>query len=1115
MKPQEMDIFCQIDKKWLNAFQKMIRRTFSEPDSPNIWQKYRSVFSPDYQSLMPPRYAVSDIFEIENTLKTNNSQVGLLNPGRGGNHYRLHFYNLEQRYLDEYFPVLGNLNLRVIDQVQFPLCVEGKQVFIKSFSITAAKSQCASFGVLRCRLLNMINAILNGKVENDRLNSLLILVGLNWQEIDVLRAYRNYYLQLGYKATLNSFHNALISNPEVALNLFKYFETRFRPVAEWEDSELREKQGLLPLRLTLLKELENVTDINHDRILRTLFNLIDATVRSNFHVRRNLDNYFIAFKINSLGVIDMPLPSPQNEIYIHSAEMEGVHLRGGKISRGGIRWSDRIDDFRAEILGLLQTQMSKNVLIIPKGAKGGFIVKRDCVDACYREAGKNAYITFIQGLLDLTDNYIQNKIWPLPGIVSYDDYDPYLVVAADKGTAQFSDLANSVAAEYNYWLADAFASGGSNGYNHKKLGITARGAWESVKRHFRELGKNIQIEPFTVVGIGSMDGDVFGNGMLLSHTTKLLAAVSGEHIFIDPVPVDLQSSYLERKRLFELADSSWDDYARQLISEGGGVFKRNAKDIFVSPAMKKWLGIRYRRIDGEKLICYLLRAQVDLLWLGGIGTYVKSSAETDSEVGDRNNDSVRVDAAELCASVVVEGANLGFTQKARIEYSLLDGRINTDAIDNSAGVDVSDHEVNLKILLMNLYMKNKITDYSILFNDLTEQICQSVLENNYKQTLCLSMEQVRSVSSFKSYLQLADYLETSNFLNRNIESFAQSNNLISRQPQKITRPELAVLLAASKMYMTQQILEQTDFLEADYFKHYLLAYFPKKVSDNFANAIEMHPLAREIKATYISNKIINQTGCLFLQLSLEYKKGLLESCLCYLTFDQVLNADSIRQQIFDLDNQIEAESQYVLLQVIEKTLLGFCKWALVNEQKIVPSKKTIECYKIYFQDYQFFFKQELKKLITSTEQIDHYQKLGITKKLAEKISFIESIDDFPYLVTLTVETETTFRDTIRILKEINSYLGLDEVYTYLKEIQLYDYWGGKVCNELQYGMKQIVGNIFKAMLKVEVTCSEFFSDNIRKQKLQQYQTVYNKINTLSEPDLIPYIALKEVLSKLL
>jgi len=1105
--------FCKSDSRWMNTFQKIIRRYFDKQESLLLWQKYQTVFSADYQSLMPPRYAISDICSIEKTLSTNQPQVGLLNPGREKNHYRLHFYSLQQRFLDEYFPILGNLNLRVIDQIQFPLKINGQRVFIKSFTVTATQSQCASFSVLRHRLLIMIQAIVNAKVENDPLNSLLILSGLNWQEIDVLRAYRNYFLQLTYKTSIESFNHALTSNPEVALNLFNYFEARFRPESKWKDIQQREEYALFPLRIMLLEQIEAVADINHDRILRTLFNLIDATVRCNFYVRQGLADYFIAFKVNSLGVIEMPAPRPQNEIYIHAVDMEGIHLRGGKISRGGIRWSDRIDDFRTEILGLMQTQMSKNVLIIPKGAKGGFIVKKECVDVCFKEAGKQAYIRFIQGLLDLTDNYIEEKVVLLPGIVSYDEHDPYLVVAADKGTTQFSDLANSIAEDYKYWLADAFASGGSKGYNHKALGITARGAWEGVKRHFREIGKDIQQQSFSVVGIGSMDGDVFGNGMLLSAKTKLLAAVSGGHIFIDPVPDNLSDTFVERKRLFELSGSSWNDYNQQLISQGGGVYKRDSKAIHVSAELKKWLGIRHKVIDGETLIRYLLKAPVELLWLGGIGTYVKASSETQNQAGDRANDPVRVDAIDIHARVVGEGANLGFTQKARIEYCLAGGRVNTDAIDNSAGVDISDHEVNLKILLMDLYKKNKITDYSTFFKSLTQQVSDAVLQNNYKQTLALSLEQLRSSTLTKAYLQLADQLEASSFLDRKIESFSSDKDVLSRHSTKLTRPELAVLMAASKMQLTQQLIENPDFLKQDYFNRFILKYFPGKVSEAFAEDVVSHPLAKEIKATCVSNKIINQAGCRFLLLAHEDKNYLPDKILCYLVFDQVIEADRLRQAVFNQDNKISSEHQYAVLLVIENILFIFSRWAYINGKKHQPNDETLSCYKTYLQEYKVFFQHDLKHSELYDKQIEHYRSTGFDHELAEEICFIESIDDFPYLVTLTIETNSTFSSIVNLHREINAFLGFDQIYSYLKTIQLDGFWEEKIWLELQNDFQLITAQIIKEIKQTDVSLGHFFTGSARKQILLQYQSLYQKINSVSSPDLMPYIALKEVLEK--
>jgi glutamate dehydrogenase len=792
-------------QSWQETLKALSVRALGEQTGGQLWQKYQGLFPADYQTLISPRYALNDMLQLERLTSFNVESISLLKPYQNQPHYRLHFYSLQERYLDEFIPVLENMNLRVMDQVQFTFVLENVTATIKSFTIKAAKSQCSPFSQLKSQLLETIQAVMEGRGENDALNKLCVLTGMAWQEIDVLRAYRNYYLQLGHRTTRASFHHALINNPDVALGLYRYFEVRFRPDPDWEDPMLREELALFPLRLQLLANIDSVADINDDRILRTVFNLIDATVRTNFHQRRFHKDYFIAFKINSLGVIDMPTPKPMAEIYVHGINMEGIHLRGGKISRGGIRWSDRLDDFRTEILDLMQTQINKNALIIPTGAKGGFVVKGNGSNPDFKAVGKQAYMTLIRGLLDLTDNYRDDTIVSPEGIVIHDDPDPYLVVAADKGTAQFSDIANAVAAEYQFWLGDAFASGGSCGYDHKALGITARGAWECVKRHFQELDKDIQQEAFTVIGVGSMDGDVFGNGMLLSPCIRLLAAFSGQHIFIDPNPQDLAAAFQERKRLFELPGSTWDDYGRNLISQGGGVYSRSAKDIPVSAELKKWLGIRYKFIDGESLIRHLLVTPVELLWLGGIGTYVKASTEKHEEVGDRSNDNVRVDACDLGAKIVGEGANLGFTQKARIEYSLRGGRINTDAVDNSAGVDTSDHEVNLKILLTGLHKKKLIADYQALFIDMTAAVCQLVLADNIAQSLCLSLEQRRisenSAENSSVFLQVAERLKTAGFLDRAVESFAQTKEIQTRPGQAISRPELADLMAASKMYL--------------------------------------------------------------------------------------------------------------------------------------------------------------------------------------------------------------------------------------------------------------------------------------------------------------------------
>ncbi|GAB4262285.1 MAG: NAD-glutamate dehydrogenase [Methylomicrobium sp.] len=1115
LKPNKAELSIDVDqldrelnksiRPWSAALGKLVERAFGKSEGGRLWQKYRQVFPQGYQISMPPRHAVKDILLIEELDNAADMTVGLLSPSTQVEHYRLHFCSRQERYLDEYIPILENFGLRVMDQVQFPLRVDGKTVYIKSFSIGAAKVEHADFKRLKMPLLEAIKAVFGGKAENDELNSLLILAGMTWQQIDVLRAYRNYYLQLGFATTSTSFNQALLANPEATAALFDYFETRFRPDPELGDTMQREERLLFPLRLRLLESLGHVTDINHDKILRTLFNLIDATMRCNFHVRQHRDDFFVAFKINSLGIIDMPTPKPQNEIYVHAVDMEGIHLRGGKIARGGIRWSDRPDDFRTEILDLMQTQMSKNALIIPKGAKGGFVVKSVAAPLSFKEAGRQAYVKLIRGLLDLTDSYVEDHAVGLPGIVSYDDYDPYLVVAADKGTAQFSDLANSVSAEYRFWLGDAFASGGSNGYNHKTLGITARGAWECVKRHFREIGKDIQNEPFTVVGIGSMDGDVFGNGMLLSRHIRLLAAISGRHIFIDPDPSDLEKSYLERKRLFDLPGSTWDDYDRSLLSEGGGVYSRDAKDIALSPQLRKWLGIRYKSLDGASLIRYLLTAPVELLWLGGIGTYVKASGEKHEEVGDRNNDDVRVDATHLRAAVVGEGANLGFTQQARIEYALAGGRIDTDAVHNSAGVDTSDHEVNLKILLTGLQKKNVLSDYRQQFEALTDEVCASVLSNNYKQSLCLSLEQSRVHCNAEPYLLLSERLEGAGVLDRAVEAFPSYKEVMARPGQMISRPEFAVLMAASKIQLTQELMDRADLIATADYDRYLYHYFPEPIRRNYREHLANHPLALAIKATVISNKIVNQAGCVALTWHNDYGP-VIDSVTCYLTFDEVLEADRVREQIYRLDNRVPTERQHALLLQLENRLAEFCRWALMSGHAIRPDAKTLDTYRACLAVWG-----DARRQSDTAEEAE-----GIPAALLERIAFIASLSDFPQIVALAAESGSDFAKVRHVFTEIAAYLQLDRLLEQLSQIPLNNHWERKVFNNLSSEIKQIQGRLTVAVLSSgNFDVKAYFSDTRNKPKVVRYQRVFQEVSRSALNSLLPYLMLNKALNNLL
>ena len=1101
-------------QSWSETLKALAQKALGTETGLSLWKKYNAALSPDYQSQITPFHALNDILQLERLSSSKQTSVSLLKPDESHPNYRLHFYSQQERYLDEFIPVLENMHLRVMDQVQFGFSIHAAYVTIKSFTIKAATNECKPFDLIETQLLDTIQTVMEDRVENDAINRLVTLTGMSWQECDVLRTYRNYYLQLDHWTTKDSIHQALINHPLVAHGLFDYFEARFRPNPEWQDTMVREEQVLFPLRLQLLERIASVANINDDRILRVIFNLIDATVRSNFHQRRESDDYFIAIKINSLGIIDMPPPKPQYEIYVHSVDMEGIHLRGGKVSRGGIRWSDRIDDFRTEILDLMQTQISKNALIIPTGSKGGFVVKPTRQPQDFKETGKKAYIRLIRGLLDLTDNYEDGNVVSPKDIVVHDDPDPYLVVAADKGTAKFSDIANAVASDYQFWLGDAFASGGSHGYDHKLLGITARGAWECVKRHFRELGKDIQNQAFTVVGVGSMDGDVFGNGMLLSPYIRLKAAFSGQHIFIDPEPTDTGQAFEERQRLFELPGSSWNDYDRNLISAGGGVFARTDKDIPVSPELRKWLGIRYKSIDGESLIQYLLKAPVELLWLGGIGTYVKSSSEKHEDVGDRNNDNVRIDACDVGAKVVGEGANLGFTQKARVEYSLRGGHINTDAVDNSAGVDTSDHEVNLKILLTCLHKKQLIQGYQSVFTDLTEAVCQSVLADNIAQSLCLSLDLHRCSEQASMFMQVADRMEAAGFLDRTVESFPLTKEIQARAGQFLTRPELAILMSASKMYLTDALESQIDLLQDECYERYLHSYFPPALSETYRSHFVNHPLANQIKATMISNLIINQTGCGFLS---HYDGGngdILDFVNSYLTFDEVLQACEIRRTINELDNQVPADTQYQLFLQLEQTLAEFCYWSVSHRLRVCPDTNTITRYRRFLTEYEDYLNEEAGNHVQT--QLDQYQQTGITAELAKKMSTIANLHDFLFMTSLVSETQKDFKTIGMLIYDIDQTLGTQDIEQRLAKIPKRDYWVKTVCNTLRADIQQFTAQLVKKMLLTQAkTCAAYLEQHVEKSHIDRYKRIYLENQKTTPVNLLAYVALVRALGDML
>ncbi len=1104
---------------WNAKFSHLLARRFGEKDGALLAMKYADSFSEGYHPLVHPRFAVRDVESMERLFRNGEETADLWGPFRiKDRFFRLQVYSFREVNLNELMPVLENLNLHVLNEVDFQVEAEDREVFIKSFSIHIDAEE--SNGGLRQRLLDAFQALREDRLEDDYLNRLIVLTGLSWKEVDVLRGYRNYYSQLDSPYSKRRVDMSLVNNFRAAVLLFRYFEARFRPVPEWKDLLDREEKALSPLRLEFLEELNSIADITEDKIIRTLFNLIDSTVRSNFFQRENAADFFISFKINALGIIDMPAPRPLYEVYVHARDMEGIHLRGGKVARGGIRWSDRQDDFRTEILGLMKTQMTKNTLIVPVGSKGGFTVK---LPFSGREEGaelsRRAYERLMRGLLDLTDNLVGGKIKRPASLIVYDEEDPYLVVAADKGTAHLSDVANAVSESYKFWLGDAFASGGTHGYDHKKLGITARGAWVCVQRHFRELGTDIQKEPISVVGIGDMSGDVFGNGMLCSRKIRLLGAFNHRHIFLDPNP-DPEVSYKERVRLFKLPRSSWDNYDPGLFSPGGGVFQRSAKEIKLSEEVRNWLGTRHETIDGDGLVRLLLKAEADLLWNGGIGTYFKASVEDDDDVGDRSNAATRINANELKALVVGEGGNLGFTQLARLEYALQGGRINTDAIDNSGGVDCSDHEVNLKIFLGQIRYQGKkgmlLEERNRLLEDVTEEVCGDVLRNNYHQSLCLSLDQLRCARDVYPFLDLTDYLVNKGLLDRDGEFLPAGKIVLSRSERVLCRPELSILLAYSKMDLYQELLKNdlADIMESPYF---LEAYFPEPVGRVAGSQVGDHPLAREITATMVTNYVTDRAGCTFgYRSAVQTGASLFEAASTYLVFDTALGSEGIRNQVFSLDNKLPSERQYDILLQLEEILDFLCHWALRYRRSLLFRTSVCEKYQVEIEDY---FKS-LASLVEESawrktrEEAEQLEEAGVAAEAAATISLLPYLKDFLPVATLVEKTGMDFYSIAQTYNELHERFEIGDVLTRLDGIPLSDNWD-------RMAKKTLVSKVLSLGYRLTAEIWENSNGNLesfltrRRQQFDAYRKLKVELNRTNSLNFNPFAVLIQALEEVL
>ncbi len=998
---------------------------------------------------------MADLVHLE-TLKEGHKDfaLSLYEPvGAGPGERRFKIYRTgEQVSLSAVLPALQQLGVEVVDERPYELrCADRTHAWIYDFGLRMPQTG-GNGGHLaddaRDRFQEAFAAVWKGEAENDGFNALVLGAGLNWRQAMVLRAYAKYLRQAGSTFSQDYMESTLRNNVHTTRLLVSLFEARMSPGRQRAGTELTD--GLLE---ELDGALDQVASLDEDRILRSFLTVIKATLRTNFfqHADDGTPHAYVSMKFDPQAIPDLPAPRPAYEIWVYSPRVEGVHLRFGKVARGGLRWSDRREDFRTEVLGLVKAQMVKNTVIVPVGAKGGFVAKQLPDPSADRDAwfaeGIAAYRTFISALLDITDNMVAGEVVPPADVVRHDEDDTYLVVAADKGTASFSDIANEVAVAYGFWLGDAFASGGSAGYDHKGMGITARGAWESVKRHFRELGHDTQTQDFTVVGVGDMSGDVFGNGMLLSEHIRLVAAFDHRHIFIDPTP-DAATSYAERRRLFELPRSSWADYNTELLSAGGGIHPRSAKSIPLNNHVREALGIdpSVSKMTPAELMQAILKSPVDLLWNGGIGTYIKAVSESNADVGDKANDAIRVNGEELRAKVVGEGGNLGATQLGRIEFARSGGRINTDAIDNSAGVDTSDHEVNIKILLNGLVRDGDMTvkQRNKLLADMTDEVGALVLRNNYAQNVALANASAQAPSLLHAQQRFMRRLEQDGALDRELEFLPADRHIreLLNNDTGLTQPELAVLLAYTKITTADELIS-TVLPDDPHLQKLVHAYFPSELRERFPEAVDGHALRREIITTVLVNDTVNTAGSTFLhRLREETGASIEEIVRAQFTAREIFGLAQVWDAVEALDNQVAADVQTRIRLHSRRLVERGSRWLLGNRPQPVAIAETIEG----FRDGVEQVWNELPKLLRGAD-LDWYHSIldeltaaGVPSELAVRVAGFSSA--FPALDIVAI-ADRTGKDPLEVAEvyyDLADRLRITQLMDRIIELPRADRW---------------------------------------------------------------------------
>lgn len=974
-----------------------------------------------YRASVPPPEAVGDVLALEHLRRSGEATYVALREehGAGGTVTRVALLSRQTKAeLSAVIRILEDLGLTVLEERPTRVAGGGDEMWIQDFGVTAPGGSPLDLDAAGARVAACIMAVWNGQAESDRLHRLIVTTELDHERLEVLRAYRRYRTRIGSRYTESFQTQVIVDHPHTTAALIRLFELRFDP------SITRDPAAEAALRDEILRDIDAVESLDHDRILRNQLALVDATVRTNAYVpgRRTL-----AMKFRAAEIPALPQPAPLWEVYVYAPHVEGVHLRGGAIARGGLRWSDR-EDFRTEVFGLMRAQMVKNAVIVPAGAKGGFRLREQPSDpAELRVAVEAAYVDYVGALLDLTDSRDGEQVVLPAHVVRRDGDDPYLVVAADKGTATFSDTANRVARERGFWLDDAFASGGSHGYDHKALGITARGAWESVKRHFRERGVDPERDPITVVGIGDMSGDVFGNGLLRSRTLRLVGAYDHRHVFLDPNPGDPEAAFAERERLFRLPRSSWADYDPSLISEGGGVWPRTAKSVPVSPQVREALGIDDEHLPPSELIRALLRADVDLLWNGGIGTVVKASTESDADAQDRSSEAIRVNADELRATVVGEGGNLGFTHRARIEFARRGGAINADFIDNSAGVDCSDHEVNLKILLGEAIRRGELDmdARDALLSEATDEVCAHVLADSYRQVRSLTEEERRSAGRLSAYEELMVALEERGHLVRADHDLPTSEQMSERlgSGEGMTRPELAVLLSLAKIAVADELLDSAlvddRALEAD-----LLAYFPRRITERFGALAWEHPLRRELLATLAANDVVDTMGQSFVfRRSVEFGASASAVVRGFLVARDVCEAPPLIAAIEALD--VEPGVRWSLTAVVQDAIRQVSRWYL--RQDVLADAELRPTIASHRAAAAALVQRVGADVVESLggDELAGWIAAGVPTPLAQQVTCCRLMPLAPYLADVAGRTERSIEDLVTAVEALREALPLD------------------------------------------------------------------------------------------